>query len=158
MMMAVSSERSRLETGDAGLLCAALQAARQRFGGLIFAGVAYKYQPQLHHKQDEDDLSNEPACQALLRHAAALTANYGDVLVTSGCATGTPCSSDKLRCLAGDWALAFSGGGERPALAAQADVVLAATALGVDGVAGFLQLDEAKMRAWVSRTREACGE
>jgi broad specificity phosphatase PhoE len=136
----------------------ALQAARARFDGLLFGGIAYKYLPKLHHHQDSADLSVQHACQVVLRHAAAFTAHFCDVLITSGPGTGEDCSVDKLLCLRGEWPLAFSGGSHRACLLApHVDAVLSATAIGVDGPAGFLQLDEGKMRSWVDTWRLAGG-
>jgi hypothetical protein len=76
---------------------------------LVFGGVAYKYTPALHHRQDDDDddeRGHQPeSCRRLLHHAAALTAHFCDVVVTSGPGTGRPCPVGKLA------SLHSSGGG-----------------------------------------------
>ena len=139
----------------------ALLAARARFAGLVFGGVAFKGQREVSAHQDAEAPLFGANDRAALRAAASAARSVVDVVITSGVATGAAPSVAKVRAIASTGApTALSGAGLDVQRYASAPVhfFLAATALQplcrehgvVDRcVSSFCDWDDEKLREFV---------
>lgn len=137
-----------------------ISKAREDSGwkGLLFGGVAFKYQEKLHPLQDTEDLSLD--AKKIIKNATKEATKYCDVVITSGTSTGEIPSISKIKLMHSvACPLAVSGCGFNFSdFQHYVDIFIAATSLSCEctehGVidkcdSSFCELDEQKLQSWI---------